>query len=289
MATRQLTLQGPVVKKSNALARARWSAESVWEPRLVALLASKVKQDDEDFQTYEIPITELISSADKEASGKTYQELTKIIDNLMGRILTIYDEKGWTKYTVFSKCRYISESGMLELRFDPDLKPHYLQLQKNFMKYNLIEFLTLPSVYSQRIFEFLKSWNDKQEIKVSVLDLHEMLNTPESCKKDFRQFRTRVLEKAHKDITEHTSLEYEWEPLKIGKAFTAVRFIFTKKRALPMAGKKRNDAQKAESRKNSKAFNTAIACYQERGASCRGGAQSDAVCALCRHIYPRNS
>ena len=60
MAERQLPLPGEIVKKSNALARARWSADSVWEPRLVALLASKVKQDDEDFQTYEIPIRELI-------------------------------------------------------------------------------------------------------------------------------------------------------------------------------------------------------------------------------------
>lgn len=286
MAMRQLPLEGSVVKKSNALARARWSAESVWEPRLVALLASKVKQDDEDFQTYEIPITELIAYADKEASGKTYQELTKIIDNLMGRILTIYDEKGWTKYTVFSKCRYISESGMLELRFDPDLKPHYLQLQKNFVKYNLLEFLTLPSIYSQRLFEILKSWDDKPEIEIPIKELHDMLDVPESLRANFKDFRRRVLEKAHNDIT---SLEYEWEPIKKGRAVTAIRFIFAKKLALPVAEKKRNDAQKAESRAQNKSFNAAIACYQERGANCRGGAQNDAICALCRHIYPRNS
>ena len=42
MAERQLPLPGEIVKKSNALARARWSADSVWEPRLVALLASKL-------------------------------------------------------------------------------------------------------------------------------------------------------------------------------------------------------------------------------------------------------
>ena len=79
-----------------------------------------------------------------------------------------------------------------------------------------MEFLLLPSIYSQRIYEFLKSWDDKPETIISVLDLHEMLNTPNSFRANFTEFRRWVLEKAHKDISKYTKLIYEWEPIKKG-------------------------------------------------------------------------
>ena len=51
MDVKQLMLPGKTVKKSNALARARWSPDSVWEPRLVAMLAAQIKPGDTDFHT----------------------------------------------------------------------------------------------------------------------------------------------------------------------------------------------------------------------------------------------
>ncbi|MEG1913149.1 MAG: replication initiation protein [Cloacibacillus sp.] len=286
MAIKQLPLPGVIVKKSNALIRARWTAESIWEPRLVALLASKVREDDTDFHIYEIPVTELMEKTEKNASGKTYQEVTGVVDRIMGRVITIRDEvgRGWTKYNVFSRCRYRPDDGILELRFDPDLKPHYLNLQKNFAEWNLIEFLMLPSIYSQRLFEFLKSWDDKPETPLIPLDeLHEMLNTPASFRANFGEFRRRVLEKAHKDITLKTTLSYEWEPIKKGRAVVAVRFIFAKKRALPVVTKKADDAREKQSQKNNADFLAATACLKERGLTCEGGHQKQVVCALCRN------
>ena len=56
-----------------------------------------------------------------------------------------------------------------------------------------------------------------------------MLDTPQSFRKDFRQFRTRVLEKAHKDILEFTDIYYTWEPIKKGRAVSWIKFIFGKK------------------------------------------------------------
>jgi plasmid replication initiation protein len=285
MADKQLALPSEVVKKSNALMRCRWSVESIWEPRLVALLASKVQKDDKDFQVYEIPVSDIFQNY--KGGGKDYKELEKIADSLMSRVITIYDDDGWTKYNVFSPCRFHRSKGVLEIKFHPDLLPHYLQLQKKFAQYNLMEFLLLPSTYSQRLFEIIKSWDDKQEIEISILDLHEMLNVPQSLRKDFRNFRIRVLEKAHKDISECTSLRYEWEPIKKGRAVVAVRFIFAKKRALPVKKKKQDDAKVKQSRTTGEAFTTAIACYQERGNECQGGHQKAAVCSLCRHLYPR--
>lgn len=278
MAAKQLILPCEIVKKSNALARARWSAESVWEPRLVALLASKVRADDTDFHIYEIPISEILRSS----GGKDYREIESVVDKVMSRVLTIRDPDGWTKYNVFSRCRYRQSEGILELGFHPDLKPHYLNLQK-YMKMNLLEFLMLPSIYSQRIFEFLKSWDDKPETTIVLTDLHEMLDVPESLRPDFAQFRRRVLEKAHKDITQKTELAFEWEAIKRGRSVVAVRFTFGK-RALPVAKQKADADARKQTQRNNVVFLAAAVCLKERGPACEGGHQKRTVCELCRKV-----
>lgn len=72
----------------------------------------------------------------------------------------------------------------------------------------------------------MKSWANCPEIVIPLAELHDMLNTPDSLRPDFAQFRRRVLEKAHKDIHAHTSLRFEWEPVKQGRGVVAVKFFF---------------------------------------------------------------
>lgn len=213
-----------VVKKSNALARARWSPDSVWEPRLVALLATKIKPDDIDFKTYDIQITEIIGS---NPSGRDYLHFEKAVDKSMSRIITIRNDNGWSKYTLFSSCKLNRKKGILTIGIHPDLKEHFLQL-KQYVKFNLTEFMLLPSTYSQRIFEIIKSWDDKNEIILNLSELHEILDTPKSFKNSYKDFRRFVLDKAHTDINKHTTLKYTWEPIKTGRAVTAIRFVFQK-------------------------------------------------------------
>ena len=286
MAMQQLTLLGNVVKKSNALARARWSAESVWEPRLVALLASQVRADDTDFHVYEIPISAVMREREKregggESGGRDYKEIEAVVDRIMSRVLTIKDEKGWTKYNVFSRCRYRASDRVLELGFHPDLRPHYLNLQKNFAKWNLLEYLMLPSIYSQRLFEILKSWDDRPDVVISVADLHEMLDTPISLRR-FPDFRRRVLEKAHKDIHTHTHLRFEWEAVKTGRSVTAIRFLFAPGRKA--LAQKEQEAAKEEKRRRltNQRFLRALECAKGKQGDCRVMDNVRIVCKMCR-------
>lgn len=291
MAMQQLTLPGEIVKKSNALARARWSAESIWEPRLVALLASHVRAEDTDFHVYEIPVAAIMRNREKrdgggESGGKDYKEIEAVVDRVMSRVLTIKDEKGqgWTKYNVFSRCRYRPDDHVLELGFHPDLKPHYLNLQKHFAQWNLLEYMMLPSVYSQRIFEILKSWDDRSEVVISVEDLHEMLDTPPSFRANFKEFRRRVLEKANKDIQIHTHLRFEWEPIKTGRAVGAIRFLFAPgRKAIAEAKQKKNKEEKKHTVSNM-VFVKAIKCAQKKGGECAKQDNKKIICEMCQRI-----
>jgi plasmid replication initiation protein len=233
MAKEQIVLPGTIVKKSNVLCRARWAVESVFEPRLVALVAARVNKNDEDFQTYEIPVRELTGLTND--GGEAYRTIKEVTESLMSRVIKIQAEgsRSFALYNVFSRCVYNDDTKTISARFDPDLKPHYLGLKQKFTEYNLLEYLTLPSIYSQRIFEILKSWTDQSEVTIPLVDLYEMLNAPKTLRFNFKDFRRRVLEKAHKDINNKTSLRFIWEPVKkstaVNAAVTAVTFKFNPK------------------------------------------------------------
>ena len=280
----QLPLPGEIVKKSSAIARARWQPESIWEPRIVALVASKVRESDEDFQTYKIPVAELLGVSDENLAGKQYQDISRSIAHLGKATIRIEGIKprNFRQYNIFAMCGY--EDGYLIAGFHPDLKPHFLNLKAQFTAYNLFEYLTLPSAYSQRIFEFLKSWSNAPEVVVSVAELHEMLNTPESFRKDFRQFRTRVLEKAHKDILAHTSLRFEWEQVKTGRSVEAVRFMFAPgRKAIAEAEKKKAKEEKQRRLANERMLR-ALACAKEKKGECTTKDNKPIVCKACDYF-----
>jgi plasmid replication initiation protein len=284
MAVQQLPLPGEIVKKSNAIARARWQPESIWEPRIVALVASKVRESDEDFLEYRIPVAELTGSSDENLRGNQYQDIARSITHLSKATIRIEGKKprNFRQYNIFAMCGY--EDGYLIAGFHPDLKPHFLNLKAQFTAYNLFEYLTLPSSYSQQIFEILKSWANASEVILSVAELHDTLNTPASFRKDFREFRRWVLEKAHKDILVHTSLRFEWEPVKAGRSVEAIRFLFAPGRKA-LAEEEQQKAKEAKRRRlESQRIRRALECAKAKRGECVTQDNTRIVCKMCLRL-----
>ena len=131
------------------------------------------------------------------------------------------------------------------------------------------------------MFGYLQSWNDKPDKEISVSELHEMLNVPDYFKSDFAQFRRKVLEKAHNDILKHTSLYYEWEPIKKGRAVVAIRFIFSKKRALPVLKQKEDNTKQKIVDKNNDIGKAAVNCSNKKNGRCTKQDNKPDVCKYC--------
>lgn len=222
-----------IVKKSNAIVRAYWPIESVWEPRMVALLAAKIHVKDEDFKTYEIPIADVLG---KNYGGDNLRQLEDAAKNIMKHPFTIQESaKRKSVYNIFSKATIDSGKGVLEIRFDPDLKPHFLQLKANFTQYSLTEFMSLSSIYSQRLYEVLKSYSSQQYVDMEIGELYNALDFPVALRSNFARFRQKVLEQADKEIVRgNLSLQYRWELVKSGRGgkVTGIRFVFGAARAV---------------------------------------------------------
>jgi plasmid replication initiation protein len=272
------------VIKSTPLCRARWAADSVLEARIIAHIASRVNPDDSDALTFDIPASALLG---ENYGGANLADLRAAAKKLVKRTVSLENEKMWAEIPLVSKCVYEKETGVFRTTIDPDIKPHFVWFKENvlkFTKYNLIEFMAMPSVYSQRIFELLQSWRDQPEFTRPLDELHEMLNTPKSCRKNFNELRKRVLEPAQKHIHFHTSVRFAWEPIKDGRKVTAIRFIFSGRRvaeskleAARIAGGK----VAAKSKKDRAARLEAFFCAKERKGICTLRDRAKLVCAMC--------
>ena len=285
MAMQQLTLPGEVVKKRNELVRSKISISNVDGSRVLANLIACVRHDDTEFKdTYRVPVKDFMS----DLGGKSYSHIKAMCRELAKATAEIEepDPDGphpiLRLYTFFSSITY--RRGVVEARFNQEMQPLLLDLRRCFTQYNLMEYLTLPSLYSQRIFEILKSWSNAPEVILSVAELHNLLDTPASFRADFRQFRTRVLEKAHKDIHEKTSLRFEWEPVKAGRSVEAIRFLFAPgRKAIAEAEASKTKADK-QRRLNNQRMIAALACAKGKKGECATQDNKAIICKACLHF-----
>lgn len=217
---------GRMVRKSNAIIMAKWQPDSIWEPRIVALVASKVVDSDEDFLVYRIPVAELLGKSGARLSVEKYKEIVKSIEGLRKATVRISGDTPYNfrQYNIFAMCGY--ENDCLVAQFHPDLKPHFLKISSQFTAYKLFEFLALPSIYSQRLYELLHVWSSRTSVELPLTEMHRLLSTPQFMRDNFKDFRVRVIEKSRKDIKEKTGFDFDWEPVKQGRAVVAVRFFF---------------------------------------------------------------
>lgn len=283
MAAGEIVEPREIVKANNELFRARYKIKDVLAGRIFMAFASLVDEEalseDGIFLEYTISSSSILN---KNKGGDNYKQLKDAANTLVGhRIERKLKKNNFAVYALFSAMKY--ENGFITGRFDKDLKEFFIAAKGMFTRINFQQYMKLPSIYSQRIFGYLKSWDDKPWIEIELSDLHEMLDTPDTLRR-YPDFRRWVLEKAHKDITAHTSLRYEWEPIKKGRAVVAVRFIFTKKRTLPVAQKKEDDAIEKQRKKNNFLYNKAVNCFKERGGACEGGHQKETVCEVCQKL-----
>ena len=284
MAVQQLALPGKLVKKHNELVRSKISITNVDGSRILANLIACIRHDDVDFQdTYRIAPKDFMA----DQGGKSYTTIKTVCRELAKATAEIEepDPDGphpiLSIYTFFSSITY--RKGIISARFNAEMKPLLLDLRRCFTQYNLMEYLTLSSIYSQRIFEFLKSWDDKPEKIIPVAELNEMLNTPESFRANFKELRRWVLEKAHKDITTKTTLSYEWEPVKAGRSVESIRFMFAPGRKAIAESEQQKAKVEKQRRLESQRIQRALQCAKGKKGECVTMDNKPIICKACMH------
>jgi plasmid replication initiation protein len=279
---KQSSIPGTLVKKDNALIRTKINVLNIDGSRILANLIACIRSDDPQFKkTYSVAVKDFIT----DPSGRAYTRVKEVCRDLGGATAELEElingKKEFRVRPFFTDIRYYN--GYVFAEFNPRMRDVLLNLKECFTQYHLIDYMSLPSVYSQRIFEILKSWQKipQGHVDIELSELHKILNTPVTFQNDFAQFRRKVLEKAHKDITKKTDLTFDWEPIKNGRAVESIRFYFDGKRVA--IAEKSHEQKKAERQRKleTQRFIKAVNCAKNKKGICDNQDNVGIVCRLC--------
>lgn len=285
MGMQQLTLPGEIVKKDNRLVRAKITISNVEASRILANLVACIHTDDKALKrVYHVAVKDFLT----DTSGRGYTRVKGLCRELAQATVELEEPDPDGPHPIFETgaifSRIVYKKGVVEAEFNGHMAPFLLDLQQCFTQYSLIEYLKLPSIYSQRIFEILKSWSRMPEVVISMTELHRMLDSPASFRANFTEFRRWVLEKAHKDITEKTSFRFEWEPVKAGRSVEAIRFLFAPGRKAIAEAEKQKAKEDKKRRLQAQRMNRALDCAKAKDGDCRTMDNKPIICKACRQM-----
>jgi hypothetical protein len=241
-----------IVVQHNALVNARFDLSTV-EMRLFMAMLSRIGRDDDEFREMLVPITEVVALSGRRPSVKDYQQVEAMCDQLVSRVLHIErpaaggrrrrgrkdgERDGATpdfdKLPLMAYAKYRGAEGALKVRFNDEVMPYLLQLQKNFTKAQVVQLLKLKSPHSYRIYWLLKEYATFGTRTLGVDELKSILSL-DGQYKQFPLFKLRVLDKAQQELS-RTDLPFEYELLRQGgKRVTHIRFTFQPLAVLPEA------------------------------------------------------
>ena len=220
------------VVKANKMVKAKTSFTKL-EHRIVATLISQIEHGQESFEIQRVSLRQIMERAGVE-STEIFRKAREICDRLVekGVGISTYDDKSgrvYTAYTLFRECRYIEREGVIEAKFEEEMRPFLLQLKNRFTMYSLNFFLQLPSRHSMRIYELLKMREDLGAMRISVEEFRETLGL-ENSYEYFTDLKRHVIEKARKQIAEYTDIEFTYNVEREGRTAKRLRFFVAKNR-----------------------------------------------------------
>ncbi len=216
------------VVKSNKLVEAKYKL-TLNEQRLILLMVSMIKPEDEDFKNIRIRIQDLKEILDLQRKD-LYEEVPEITKRLMSRVLEIKDieEKRLLQISWLSSAEYLFGEGVVELSFDPKLKPYLLKLKEAFTIYNLQSVIKLRSSYAIRFYELLKQYEKIGSRKFKLNELKDILGIGKKEYKLYGDFKRRVILPAQKELKEKTDIYFEFEEIKKGRKVVELIFYIYK-------------------------------------------------------------
>lgn len=218
------------VKKSNYLNQASYKL-SVIEQKVIALLAAQIKDDDVGFQPYSLDIKEFQTLVGNKSMNYAYIE--EVANTLQNRELHIQftNSQGAVEHLNtrwLSSSRYIEGTGVVELRFDPNLKPFLLQLKNRFTMYRLENIIQLSSQFSIRLYELLKQYENIGNRTFTLAEIREFIGIDDTQYRLYADFKRRVILAAQKELKEKSDVFFEFEEVKVGRSVGKLLFhIFT--------------------------------------------------------------
>jgi len=231
-----------VVWQHNQLAEARYEL-TAREQKLLLYVVSMIEAEDDALKRYVVNISEFAQLANLD-KDHLYQELRELAANLKRKALIIpnhYDSltgrhvdlvTSWFDSAMIGR----NGSGYFAVTISPQLRPYLLQVKREFFKFRLINVMQMRSTYAIRLYQWLKRWEFRHVIEVSVVDLRVHMGAVGFDEKGKRKenlalypdFKRWAIKPAVNEINDHknSDLRVSFEEIKAkgSRAVEKLRF-----------------------------------------------------------------
>lgn len=222
-----------IVVKSNRLIQQSRFALTTQQQKIILFIISQIQPFDEELKLYEFKIADFCRVCGIEPQGDNYTLLKQHIKAISDKSLWIVLEDGKETLVRWIEKPYIDKnSGTIKIKLDNDMKPYLLQLKEKFTEYELIYTLNFKSKYSIRLYEFLKSIHYKKlKPYTQTIPIDKFQKCIGSEYAEFKDFHTRVLKPAQKEINQYSDIVFDYELIREGRKTTAIQITITPKGA----------------------------------------------------------
>ena len=206
---------------------------TIYEAKLIRVLISQIKRDDENFRMYQTDIKNLAEILGTDRKN-IQREIRNVCKNLMKQIVEIENDGDWEILHWLSYAKYDSKKGLIMLMLSQEISPYVLALKEKFTRYQTKNILTMQSFYAIRLYELLQmriGMDKKKEMvyQFKVTELRVILQC-ESRFKQVGEFKRFVLDIAIKEISEETEYSCTYNCRKTGRIITDILFLIQEKK-----------------------------------------------------------
>ena len=221
----------PVVRQHNAITQARYDYTAC-QLDIFFFLLSRLRRDDAPDREYTIYVKDVETLTGRQWN---YQQLREATADMGSRMFEVENERTYQQLWMFQRVEYIKGKGCLQIQLATPIRPFLFNLKENFTSYQLHSALKLSSKYAKRIYQLVSQWKDKATTRTYPLDeFKQMLHLKDPKGKEpelfqnISQLKARVLDIAVRQVNEHTDLKIDYQLLKKGRAYDAVRFTIAR-------------------------------------------------------------
>jgi plasmid replication initiation protein len=222
----------PTIVHANALLDASYSLTTT-ETRLIALASTKIDSRKTNIGEICITVAEF-ELAYGVASNNSYTELKNAVRSIMRKPIRLNDGDDSIELAWFIKNQYKTgdEGSHVIFQFSPLIEPYLFELKERFTSINFEFSSKLNTPFSFRLYQWLKKIeridnNQNNHVRSIILDISWMKDKAQLTGYErWDNFNLRLIKPAVDKINVNTDISVFYEPIKIGRKITAVKFSY---------------------------------------------------------------
>ncbi len=211
-----------VVRKHNEIVREAINQFDYAQNRLMAIILGKyIHTKNNEFINAVVPINDFIKIMHIADSGQNFDNVKKAIDKFArNNTVGVYDpQKNKYIWRPFFKKIELDETKVV-FEWNDAMYPDLIDFKNKYTSYLANDYLKLGSVYSQNLYEQMKSYENmptRPQANFTIADLHRIMQIDlkqNPTYKNFNSFKHLVIARAVDDINEKTDIFVEFETIK---------------------------------------------------------------------------